>query len=170
MGNESALIIPVPEVEPLVGPLRLRYDHAARLGVPAHITLLYPFHLPQVIDREIKILEELCASIKLIPFSFTEVRYFPATAYLHPDRPEPFAQIIRTLMKMWPDCQPYGGAFRDIVPHLTVADQVDAETLRAAGDSICPRLPIECVAREICLLTSDPAGVWSKKASFPLAD
>jgi hypothetical protein len=170
MGNESALIIPVPEVESVVGPLRLEYDRAARLGVPAHFTLLYPFRSPQGIDREIKMLQELCASIKLIPFSFTEVRHFPATAYLHPNRPEAFTQIIRTLMKMWPDCQPYGGAFHDIIPHLTVADQVDDETLRAIEDSVRPRLPIECVAREVWLLTSDPAGFWSKQASFPLAD
>jgi hypothetical protein len=170
MGNESALIIPVPEVEPVVGPLRFEYDRAARLGVPAHITLLYPFRPPQVIAREIKMLEDLCASMKLIPFSFTEVRRFPATAYLHPDEPEAFAQLIRTLIRMWPDCQPYGGAFRDIVPHLTVADQVDAETLRTVQDSIRPRLPIKCVAREVCLLTSDAAGFWSKKASFSFAE
>ena len=168
MGNESALIIPVPEVAPVVGPLRLKYDRAAHLGVPAHITLLVPFRPPQAIDREIQALQDLCASISSIPFSFTEVRHFPATAYLHPNKPDAFTQIIRTLMKMWPDCQPYGGAFRGIVPHLTVADQVDGETLRAVEDSIRPRLPIECVAREVWLLTSDPAGFWSQKSFLPL--
>jgi hypothetical protein len=43
MGNDSAIIMPVPEVEAVVGPLRLQYDALARLGIPAHITLLYPF-------------------------------------------------------------------------------------------------------------------------------
>ena len=42
MGNESAIIVPAPEVEPVVGPLRLQFDMGARLGIPAHITLLYP--------------------------------------------------------------------------------------------------------------------------------
>ena len=168
MGNESALILPIPEVESLVGPLRWRYDRASRLGVPAHMTLLYPFRPPLAIDREIKMIEDLCASIKSIPFSFTEVRRFPATAYLHPDNPEPFTQLIHTLTKMWPDCQPYGGAHRDIIPHLTVADQVDAATLQAVEDAVRPRLPIACVAKQIWLMTSDPSGIWSRITSLPL--
>src|SRR5437016_12785835 len=169
MGNESALIIPIPEVEPVVGPLRWQHDEAARLGVPAHITLLYPFCRPQEISGQIKSLQDFCTSIEAFPFSFTEVRRFPATAYLHPDKSETFAQIIRMLMKMWPDCKPYRGAFLEIVPHLTVADRVDMETLSAVEDSLRQHLPIECVAKEICLLTSDDAGIWSTKSSFPLA-
>src|SRR5277367_3174305 len=74
MGNESAIIIPVPEVEPIVGPLRLEYDGTARLGVPAHITVLYPFCPPQTVGTEIETLREACRSIEMFPFSFTEVR------------------------------------------------------------------------------------------------
>jgi hypothetical protein len=59
MGNESAVIIPIPEVEPIVGPLRLHYDRAAHLGVPAHITLLYPFCPPQTVSAEIKTLARI---------------------------------------------------------------------------------------------------------------
>jgi hypothetical protein len=43
--NESALV--VPEAEPLVKPFRDRYDPSAAAGVPAHITLLYPFKQPR---------------------------------------------------------------------------------------------------------------------------
>jgi 2'-5' RNA ligase len=168
MGNESAIIVPIPEVEPIVGPIRLKYDGATRLGVPAHITLLYPFRRPQDIDGEIKTLRDLCASIEALPFSFTAVRRFPAAAYLHPDKPETFAKITRMLVKLWPECKPYGGAFSEVIPHLTVADHVDIETLAAVEDYLCPHLPIECVAREIQLLTSDDSGMWSMKHSFPL--
>ena len=44
---ESALVILVPEAEPLVRPFRHRFDPSAALGVPAHITLLYPFIAPE---------------------------------------------------------------------------------------------------------------------------
>jgi 2'-5' RNA ligase len=169
MGNESAIIVPIPEVEAVVGPLRLQYDGAARLGVPAHVTLLYPFCAPQAVAGEIKALREVCASIRAFPFSFIEVRRFPATAYLHPDKSETFAQIIRTLVKSWPDCKPYNGAFVDIVPHLTVADKVDVATLSAVEDSLRGQLPIQCVAKEIWLLTSDDVGMWLKRASLSLA-
>ena len=168
MGNESAIIIPIAEVEPIVGSLRLQYDRAAQLGVPAHITLLYPFCSPQAATGEIETLKHVCASIEAFSFSFTEIRRFPATAYLHPDKSERFAQITRTLVKKWPECQPYNGAFPDIIPHLTVADHVDRETLVAVEDSLRRQLPIQCVAREVWLLTSDHMGMWSKKAFFSL--
>jgi len=43
---ESSLMIVVPEAERLVKPFREKYDPSAAVGVPAHITLLYPFKLP----------------------------------------------------------------------------------------------------------------------------
>jgi 2'-5' RNA ligase len=169
MANESALIIPISEVEPIVGPLRLHYDAAARLGVPAHVTLLYPFYPVAAAIAEMKALRDLCATIAAFPFSFTEVRRFPATVYLHPDRSETFAHITRALANLWPDCKPYGGIHADVIPHLTVADKVSAETLNAVEEMLRHQLPLKCLAREVWLLTSDHAGVWSTAARVPLS-
>ena len=47
---ESTLVILVPEAEGLVRTFRDRYDPAAKAGMPAHITLLYPFKTPDEID------------------------------------------------------------------------------------------------------------------------
>ena len=168
MANESAIIVPIPDVEPIVGQLRLQYDRAARLGVPAHITLLYPFLTPQAAGDATAVLTKLCDSLAAFPFSFIEVRRFPATAYLYPDTSERFAQITQAIVKMWPDCKPYGGAFSDLVPHLTVADQVDVATLHKVEESLRNHLPLQCVAREIWLMVSDAAGFWTRKASFAL--
>jgi hypothetical protein len=169
MGNESAVIIPVPDVEPIVASLRSQYDRTARLGVPAHITLLYPFRPPQAISGEIGVLRDICIPIEAFAFSFTEVRRFPATAYLHPDKSEAFAQITETLVTVWPDCQPHNGAFSEIVPHLTVVHGLNGETLATVERYLRRHLPIKCFAREIWLMTSDHEGVWSKSAAFPLA-
>jgi 2'-5' RNA ligase len=169
MGNESVLIIPVPEVEPIVGPLRLQYDAGARLGIPAHITLLYPFCPAQAAVHEIETLRELCSAIESFSFAFDEIRRFPTTAYLHPDKSDRFVQIIRTIMKEWPGRQPYGGAFPEIIPHLTVADHADDAAIRVVEESLRVRLPIQCVAKEVWLLTSDGEGKWSRKYHFPLA-
>ena len=87
MGNESAIILPVPEAEVVVGALRRQYDRSARLGVPAHITLMYPFFPSEIVLREINTLKDFCASLEATEFSLTQVRRFPATAYLHPDKP-----------------------------------------------------------------------------------
>ena len=40
---ESAPVILVPEAEAIVGRWRQRYDPSAAVGMPAHITLNYPF-------------------------------------------------------------------------------------------------------------------------------
>jgi hypothetical protein len=42
----SALIVKVPEAEAVVSPLRARFDATSQLGVPAHITILFPFMDP----------------------------------------------------------------------------------------------------------------------------
>ena len=43
---ESALAVYVPEAEKYVSGLREKFDPSARLGAPAHITLVYPFAEP----------------------------------------------------------------------------------------------------------------------------
>ena len=43
MPRRTALIVEVPEAEPAVGALRLEHDRSAARGVPAHITILFPF-------------------------------------------------------------------------------------------------------------------------------
>src|SRR5216684_9032244 len=48
--SESALVVLVPEPEAVVKPFRDQYDPSAAAGVPAHITLLYPFKAPDEID------------------------------------------------------------------------------------------------------------------------
>jgi len=167
MGNESALIIPIPEAEPLVGPLRLRYDESARLGVPAHITVLYPFCPIELAFGQKEVLEQMCQSIEAIRFSFTEVRRFSATAYLHPDKSEAFVRIMESFAHRWPDWKPYSGAHTDVVPHLTVADRVDGRTLETVEECLRSQLPINCVATELWLMTSDHLGQWSRRETFP---
>ena len=39
----SALLIRCPAAEPAVGPHRPRFDRAAAFGVPAHLTVCFPF-------------------------------------------------------------------------------------------------------------------------------
>jgi hypothetical protein len=48
---ESTILVPVPEAEPVVGQLRARLDRAASRGIPAHVTVLYPFVPPGQITR-----------------------------------------------------------------------------------------------------------------------
>jgi hypothetical protein len=48
--SESALLIPVPNAEAAVQHWRQQLDPASHLGVPAHVTVLYPFLPPAGLD------------------------------------------------------------------------------------------------------------------------
>src|SRR3954470_24400900 len=49
----SALIVAVPEAEPAVAAHRERLDRATRWGIPAHVTVLYPFLPPHDLDQRV---------------------------------------------------------------------------------------------------------------------
>ena len=49
--RSSAVVVAVPEAEPAVAAHRRRLDRAAGWGVPAHVTVLYPFVPPDRIDH-----------------------------------------------------------------------------------------------------------------------
>ena len=62
---ESALVLAVPEAEAAVGALRAAHDPSAADGMPAHITLLYPFRDPARVDAAL--LAELAAFFAQVP-------------------------------------------------------------------------------------------------------
>jgi hypothetical protein len=49
--TESALVVVVPEAEAAVNAHRRRLDPAAAWGVPAHVTVLYPFAPPHTLTE-----------------------------------------------------------------------------------------------------------------------
>lgn len=64
-GDQTAVIVPVPATERVVGRHRARLDRAAGWGVPAHVTVLYPFLLPEELGPDA--LDRLGAAIASEP-------------------------------------------------------------------------------------------------------
>ena len=86
----SALIVRVPEAEALAGALRERFHAWARMGVPAHITLVYPFVEAERIDAAV--LDHLRTALEgalAFDFALTRADRFPATAWLAPEPATP---------------------------------------------------------------------------------
>jgi len=108
--EESALVVLVPAAETVVKPFRIRYDPAAIAGVPAHITLLYPFKAPGEIDESvIGKLRECFAQSTPVGFSLSAIRRFPAEVlYLAPEPDRPFRQLTLDTWRLFPDTPPYG--------------------------------------------------------------
>lgn len=170
--GESALVIRVPEAEDLVGSYRIRYDHAANVGVPAHITLLWPFVPPSLITPEVQNqLSHLFSSFPSFQISLTELRRFPEVLYLAPTPKDKIVELVQKIFATFPKYPPYGGQFTDITPHLTIAQSDDLLLLEKINDQIAPAakqsLPIFMKVTEISLFEQHN-GYWSKTRVFPL--
>jgi 2'-5' RNA ligase len=138
--------------------------------MPAHITVLYPFKPPSEIDNVVhERLRRLFARIPSFNFSLAEMRRFPEVLYLAPTPDAPFKELIRAVASEFPETPPYGGAFAEAIPHLTVAQLADAVKLehiaaefqRAAGN----QLPIRAAVSEVALMDNE-SGPWRVRTEF----
>lgn len=173
MPIESALVVLIPEAEVLVEKFRLQYDPSAAAGVPAHVTILYPFKPPSELTADI--IEYLSALFLESPgfeVSFAETRQFPGVLYLAPTPDEQFRSLIQRVTESFPETPPYGGRISEIIPHLTIADVSDPQLLeqisREFEGATHGRLPFQVEVSEIALLDNEP-GRWRIRQRFPLA-
>ncbi len=169
--TESGIIVCVPEAEALVGALRERHDPSARLGVPAHVTVLYPFIAPERIDASI--LERVRTAVRDVgafSFSLDTIGRFPATVYIEPRPAAPFIDLTERLAAEFPGCPPYGGTHADIIPHLTVADG-SADEADIVEQSLAALLAAHGPIRSVCssiVLMENSGGRWMHMHVFPL--
>ena len=170
-------MIPVAAATPTVAPWRERLDLTAVHGVPAHITVLYPFVDPTEIDGgHLRALVTVFAATPAFDFVLDRVGFFDeSVVYLAPTPAAPFVELTRRVVDRFPDQAPYGGAHQEITPHLTVGDRGDPSTLRAAAAAVEPALPIAARATEVWLLigtrsppTTARAPAWQVRARFVL--
>jgi 2'-5' RNA ligase len=171
--SESALVVLVPEAEAVAKPFRDRYDPSAVAGMPAHITLLFPFKAPDDVDDiTLGNLRDCLARFEPIRFSLGTVKRFPAEVlYLAPEPDEPFRQLTRTIWKLFPATPPYGGKWPDIIPHLSLAWLADEVRLNEVADDFARasagKLPIPAIASEVALM-DNRSGRWKVEATFSL--
>ena len=169
--SEGAVIVPVPETEPVVGAFRAALDRSAGWGVPAHVTVIYPFLAPDRLGpHELRRLRDAIRSVPRFDVSFPEVRWFADTVvWLAPHPADSFRALIDAVWSAFPECPPYGGAFGTPVPHLTIGDDADLDALSAAGDAISRRLPVTASVQVAHLFQgSATPGAWRSVAELPL--
>lgn len=167
----SAFAVHVPEAEACVGDLRARYDPSCALGVPAHVTTLYPFMEPSAIDDTVREqVRVVLSAFRPFTYQLRSIRRFPGVLYLAPEPDLPFKTMTLALAARFPAFPPYGGLYPDVLPHLTVAQAADAD-LDAAERELRARLPPEGLfarCAEVALMENS-SGLWRPMRSFPLA-
>ena len=162
------MLVRVPEAEPFVGEWRQRYTLDAPAGIPAHVTVLFPFVEPERLREVEGRLAELVAGTAAFDLAFARTARWPEILYLEPEPAEPFVALTHAVEREWPDQPPYGGAHETIVPHLTVAESADAAVLDRIAADVEPKLPIAMRVHEASLFVEDHAGHWSEHSRLPL--
>jgi 2'-5' RNA ligase len=169
---ETAIIVPVPEAESVVGQWRRRHTPSGASGMPAHITLLVPFIDSDLLDTDrIRDVAAVLERFGPVELSLAATAYFegpPTVLYLEPERAEPFRAMTEALVCAFPEHPPYGRAHGKIVPHLTVATRLERPGLAAIEAEVAAMLPITAWANEAWLMEY-ASRAWRLRSRFTLA-
>jgi len=156
----------VAPAEPVVSAWRDRFDASAAQGMPAHITVLYPFLGERRLNDEVLAqLRGMCAELPVLEVVFRRTRRFTEVLYLEPDPADGLRQLTIAIAERWPEAPPYGGAFDDI-PHLTVAHSADDDVLANVEADVLRALPVQARLVEACLYVFDGAR-WRRRSQLP---
>jgi len=167
---KSVILIPVPNADPVINEWRKKYDSALK-GIPAHITLLYPFKPPNKIETEdIKVLKDFFKKIEHFEFQLCQPNSFPTVLFLEPHPKEIFVNLTKQLVQIFPDYLPYEGKFSSVNPHATIANLSDEKNLKrikpAIISGLSKKLPIMQKVTEAWLMIEKEDGYWEIKEKF----
>jgi 2'-5' RNA ligase len=97
-----------------------------------------------------------------------EIDRFPAHVWLAPGPRQRFMDLIEMTVGRFPNYPPYGGAFQEHIPHVTIASGgYPVDQLEAARLELAERLPIRDRAEAVTLFEKRDAP-WHARASFRL--
>jgi 2'-5' RNA ligase len=99
--TETAVIAAVPKAEPVVSEHRQQLDVAAGWGVPAHVTVLYPFVAPEALsDTLITTLAAVVRSVRAFDVCFGRTRWFGQDVlWLDPEPAQPFRELTAAVWR-----------------------------------------------------------------------
>lgn len=177
----TALIFPVPEADATLERWRLRYTKEGPRGMPAHITVLYPFAPTESLDQSVSdSLERVIGAHPAFRFTLSTIeRWLDGVLVLTGEPREPFRALIADVCAAFPAYQPYEGQFTpdEVIPHCTIAvastypsgiSEADANVFSAAEEDVRASLPIESSASAVWLM-DDTSGRWTKHRTFSLS-
>ena len=122
----SALVLLVPEIDDIIGFYRKRYTRDGAIGMPCHITILYPFvDAGAWHDGMLDHLSGVASLVDPISLGFKGLACFEEkdVLFLEPYPQDDILKAIRQVANQFPLYPPYEGAFplSELRPHLTVA-------------------------------------------------
>jgi 2'-5' RNA ligase len=169
---ETVVLVPSPAADRAVSRWRRAHTGDGADGMPAHVTLLYPFADSRLLVAGMvsELREELA---RFPPFTLRLARLArftgpPAVLYAVPEPRKRFLAMTAALTARF-GFLPYGGVHSEVIPHLTIAIAEDPVVLDAAEGDAAQRLPISDVVDAVEVWEHDPAG-WRRLHAIPLGE
>lgn len=156
-------------VPPALARLRRAWDRDARAGIPTHVTILFPFVEPRDLGRSVRDeLAGIAAAHEPFDVRFERVGRFPGVLYLAPLPADPFRRLTSGVTARFPGFPPYGGAYDEVIPHLTIAEADDDGALDEVAVLVSRQLPFSARVAELEVLVESGEGRWHRRWRLPL--
>ena len=171
--RRTALFVEVP-VDARVDEFRQRHLAATvARGLPAHVTVLFPFAAATGIDaRLLADAAEHFGSISAFSAELTRVERFDAHVWLAPEPRDRFTALLTETYARFSELPPYGDAFAEAVPHLTIAEVRPWESVeplvQQAEHELGAGLPFRFEVDRVALFEELADGTWRQADSFGL--
>lgn len=162
----TALIVPV-SLPAAVEQFRLAHVPTARDGMPAHVTLLYPFLEATAIDAAVRTrIAAVAGAHRGFAFRLSGIERWPSSAHLRVEPAAPFEALVAALVQAFPDYPPYAGEY-PFVPHVSLAED-DPNASFGPIEADLERLAAETFRAESVVFVARERGRWLDAAAFPL--
>jgi len=165
----TGLVLAVPALEQFVARHRHPSDRSGALGVPAHVTALFPW-VRQPLTNDV--LDRCAAVVRgfgAVSMRFQQVATFPVgVIYLLPEPDGPLRELTRVLVDAYPDCPPYDGEHPDPQPHLTVSTAPPEDLAGLAARTAADLTATRCTVDVLTALEQQPDGRWRTVRALPL--
>ena len=166
--RDSALIIRV-ELPPGLEALRRRHVADAVEGVPAHVTLLYPFAEPtSLFDAIHERVAAIVAGHRAWSMTLAGCGRWPDTLYATVEPDAAVRALQGELAGAFPSLPLYGDPGLPFEPHVTVVEGPGVSDPAVAEDPAWAELPIDEHVADVQLIVRT-AGRWRVDRGFPLA-
>ncbi len=166
--SESALVI-LTRLPDAIERIRQLYDPAAALGVPPHVTIMYPFLPPAEITGEVRRqLQGLAGRQPRFKYSLPRLLEWPDGVRVLAAEPAfPFRALMSAVHERW-GLDPYEGSvpLEEIVPHVTLGRDLPSTAVRQLVDVLASVEVVDWDAVALTVLIR--RGTWATEAEFAL--
>ncbi|MDR3544147.1 MAG: 2'-5' RNA ligase family protein [Candidatus Limnocylindrales bacterium] len=170
MTGRSAVIAPIV-LPSRLAILRDAADPLAARGVPAHVTVLFPFLAVDALTPTVRsTLAGLAAMHPPFVAPFSRVERWEEMVWLVPAGQRPFLDLTLAVAALWPDHPPYEGVHESLIAHLTLVETTDRQARDAAWAAAVEVGPFDVAVRELTVITETESGNWRTRWRLPLGN